>query len=804
MNGWKLTYHDFVPKQELLRETLTTLGNGYIGTRGAACETGPSDIHYPGTYIAGVYNALPTKIAGKTIYNEDFVNCPNWLVFRYKIDDGPWFHYFEAIILDYKLELDMHNGVLSKHFRFQDTKGRITSITHQRIVSMADPHLMAFVYTFRPENYAGKITIFTGLDGQVVNGGVERYKQLNNKHLVPVDVGKFGEDGIYLRSKTTHSKIKISEAMRTFAYKDHKRFFPELNLVQFGRHSCMHELVLDVQKNHRYSVEKIVAVYTSKDQGITDDLQEAIQKAGQAHSFSQLYDNHKQKWKKLWSLFDIELDGDDFFQKVLRLHTFHLLQTASCHNQSIDAGMPARGLHGEAYRGHIFWDELFILPFYDIRAPEISRALLMYRYRRLGAAKKYAAQHGYKGAMYPWQSASTGDETTQIMHLNPLSGNWGPDYSANQRHVSAAIAYNVWKYYYASADDQFLQDYGAEMIIEIAHFWSSISEYNTKTGRYDISGVMGPDEFHEKYPDSKEGGLKNNAYTNVMAVWVIEKALFILDHLLSPKKRKVLLSKAGINQQELERWHDITKKMTIVIDENGIISQFEGYMDLEELDWDYYKEKNNNIHRIDRILKAEKKSPDYYKVSKQADVLMLFYMLREETLEHIFEKLGYQFDPSIFEKNFDYYYPRTSHGSTLSLVVHSYVCSIFKHKSNTLKLFKEAMESDIYDTQGGTTCEGIHTGVMAGTIDVFLRVFAGLEILHDKIGLNPDLPESWKAVRFQICHKNVRFKIAIDSKCLKIEAKPKSKTEETPSGIPVQIKHSTYQLVPEKLYTFSL
>ncbi|MGM0368732.1 MAG: glycoside hydrolase family 65 protein, partial [Actinomycetota bacterium] len=735
MNLWKLTYNDFIPKQEPLRETLTTLGNGYIGTRGATCETGSSDIHYPGTYIAGLYNNLPTEIAGKTIYNEDLVNCPNWLVFRYKINDGPWFHFFNVELLDYKVELDMHNGILIKHFRFKDRKGRITSINHQRIVSMADPHLLAFRYTFRPENYSGKITIFTGLDGQVVNNGVDRYRQLNNKHLVPVDVGKFGEDSIYLRSKANHSKIKISEAMRTFAYEDDKRFSPELSVIEYGRHSCMHELILDVHKNHRYSVEKVVSVYTSKDQGITDDLREAIKKAGQAYSFSQLYDNHKQKWKELWSLFDIELDGDDFFQKVLRLHTFHLLQTASFHNKSIDAGMPARGLHGEAYRGHIFWDELFVLPFYNLRAPEISRALLMYRYRRLGAAKKYAAKHGYKGAMYPWQSASTGDETTQIIHLNPLSGNWGPDYSSNQRHVSAAVAYNVWKYYYSSGDKQFLQDYGAEIIVEIAHFWSSISEYNKITGRYDISGVMGPDEFHEKYPDSEEGGLKNNAYTNVMAVWVIEKALFILDDLLSPQKRKVLLEKAGINKQELERWHDITEKMTIPIDENGIISQFEGYMDLEELDWDYYREKYKNIHRIDRILKAEKKSPDCYKVSKQADVLMLFYVLREETLEHIFEKLGYKFDPSIFEKNFDYYYPRTSHGSTLSLVVYSYVCSIFKHKSKTLKLFQEAMESDIYDKQGGTTCEGIHTGIMAGTIDVFLRVFAGLEILNDKICL---------------------------------------------------------------------
>jgi trehalose/maltose hydrolase-like predicted phosphorylase len=801
MNTWKLTYNDFIPKEEPLREALTTLGNGYFGTRGAACEAESSEVHYPGTYIAGLYNTLPTNIAGKTIYNEDFVNCPNWLAFRYKINNGSWFHYFEVDFIDYRVELDMYNGILSKFFRFKDSKGNITRVEHQRMVSMADPHLGAFRFTFTPENYSGRITINSGIDGRIVNDGVARYRQLDKKHLDAVDVGEFGSDGIYLLSKTNQSNIMICEAMRTLVFQNGRQYYPELNVIEQDKIYCMHVLVMDVEKGQDYSVEKLFSVYTSRDIGDKDILQESIEKVGRVNSFTELYENHRKKWAELWSCFDVKIEGDDFIQKVLHLHTYHLLQTASHHNKDIDAGMPARGLHGEAYRGHVFWDELYIFGFYNLRAPEITKALLMYRYRRLGAAKAYAAQHGHRGAMYPWQSASTGEETTQIIHLNPLSGTWGPDYSSNQRHVSSTIAFNTWIYYYTTGDIGFLKGYGAEIILEIAHFWASISKYNEETGRYEISGVMGPDEFHEKYPDSEEGGLKNNAYTNIMAVWVIQKALTILNDMLSQDEKDKLLEKTDIDEKDLQQWSDIIHKMTIPLDENGIIHQFDGYMDLKELDWEAYSKKNNKIHRIDRILKAENKSPDHYKVSKQADVLMLFYVLHKDTIKDIFKKCGYKFNKGLFKKNFDYYFPRTSHGSSLSMVVHSYVCSIFKNKNKTLKLLLEAIESDIYDTQGGTTSEGIHTGVMAGTIDVFLRAFAGFDIVEDMICLDPNLLKGWTRIKFKICYKKTWFGIDITQEKIDIKAEPPKDVSKESSDIPVRIKEKVHLLIPGEIYT---
>ncbi|VAW16072.1 Not trehalose-6-phosphate phosphatase [hydrothermal vent metagenome] len=800
---WKLTYNKFDPEQEALRESLCTLGNGYFGTRGASLESAASKVHYPGMYIAGVYNTLSTDIASRTIANEDFVNCPNWLMLNYRVGDGPWFDRLKVKILSWKIELNMRKGIQSRRMRWQDYEGRITLIESHRLVSMAHPHCGAVRCTITPENYSGKITVRSGIDGMIMNAGVERYRQLRSKHLEPCSMGSFGEDGIFLQMITSQSKIQITEALRTVVYSGAEQLFPEMQVITHGRQRIIHEFSVEVQKGLRYSVEKLVSVYTSRDQGVADNSHIAQETVSQIKNFDVLFRSHQAKWKALWKRFDIEVEGDKFVQLALRLHIFHLLQSSSTYNEDIDAGMPVRGLHGEAYRGHIFWDELFVFPFYNLHAPEITRALLMYRYRRLGAAKEIARQHGFKGAMYPWQSASTGEETSQEIHLNPLSGVWGPDYSLLQRHVSLAVAYNVWTYYYSSGDRDFLDRYGAEMMLEIAHFWSSLAKFNSNTRRFDIEGVMGPDEFHEKYPAANAGGVKNNAYTNVLAVWVLEKALYILDDLLTEEDRQAILFKVAIDEKEIGRWRSIIEKMAIPIDKNGFIEQFEGYKDLKELDWEDYRRRYDNIHRIDRILKAEGQSPDSFKVAKQADVVMLFYILNQDELKAIFKRLGYPFSKKMIKKNFDYYFKRTSHGSTLSQVVHGFVSDLVGDQQLAMKTFKESLRSDIYDTQGGTTQEGIHAGVMGSSLDLFLRSFAGLSILEDRICLNPKIPKEWGSIKFHVRYKNIWFYIEIFQDELSVLAKPmKDISIAAQSKIPIVIKEKTYQLtagVPHKV-----
>jgi alpha,alpha-trehalase len=804
MNPWKLTYDGFDPEKENLREALCTLGNGYFGTRGAVPETAASKVHYPGTYIAGVYNTLSTEIAKRKIENEDFVNCPNWLMLNHRIEDGPWFDRLKFKILSWKVELNMRKGVLSRRLRWQDEQGRVTLVENHRIVSMAEPHYGALHYSITPENYSGKITIRSGIDGLIINAGVERYRQLSSKHLEPCSHGTFGKDGIFLQMRTNQSGIRVTEACRHLVYQNHTRVAPNMELLLHGRGRIMHELTLDAKKGEKYTIEKLVSIYTSRDQGVADDCKMAVEMVSKVENFEILYHPHQAKWKALWKRFDIEIEGDDFAQQALRFHTFHLMQVASTYNEDIDAGLPARGLHGEAYRGHVFWDELYVYPFYNLRAPEITRALLMYRYRRLNAAKEHARNHGYRGAMYPWQSAGTGDETSQVLHLNPMSGTWGPDYSSLQRHVSIAVAYNVWTYFFMTGDRDFMDRYGTEMILEIAHFWSSISHWNKKTGRFEIEGVMGPDEFHEKYPGAKRGGLKNNAYTNVMAVWVIEKALGLLDAMME-EDRQALLLKAGIAAEEIERWREIIHKMTVPMDRSGLIHQFEGYMDLKELNWDEYRSKYENIHRIDRILKAEGLSPDSYKVSKQADVLMLFYVLNYDELKNIFKRLGQPFSRDIFKKNYEYYIRRTSHGSTLSLVVHAYVAELLGNEQQSVQFLNDALKSDLRDIQGGTTQEGIHAGVMGGTINLLLRCFAGLSILQDRIALDPKLPGGWEKIKFHIRYRDVWFHMTITQTTIEIMPEPlKEISVLSATEIPVDIKGRRYKISLDAPFKLSL
>ena len=322
--------------------------------------------------------------------------------------------------------------------------------------------------------------------------------------------------------------------------------------------------MFDVQAGEELVVEKIVSLFTSRDTGVTEPGEDACDWVTHlAGDFNHLLERHVVSWRQLWARtrFEVGVPGD--VAGVVHLDLFHLLQTVSNNSVGLDVGVPARGLHGEAYRGHIFWDEVFILPLLSLRFPQAARSLLLYRYHRIDQARRSAEAAGYAGAMFPWQSASNGREVTQTMHLNPASGRWLPDRSYLQRHVNAAIAYNVWQYFHATGDVEFLRFYGAEMMLEIAGFWSSIATYNHLLDRYEIKRVMGPDEYHDGYPDRAEAGLDNNAYTNLMAVWCLCRAFDVLDA-LPPSAVRDLRERLEIDDQELDRWDDVSRKMRVL------------------------------------------------------------------------------------------------------------------------------------------------------------------------------------------------------------------------------------------------
>jgi alpha,alpha-trehalase len=774
MTEWSLVYQDYDPAQEGRREALCALGNGYFVTRAAAPDSVADGVHYPGTYLAGGYNRLVTEIAGREIENEDLVNLPNWLPLVLRIEDGEWLRPDRVEMLDYRQELDLRQGLLLRTLRFRDPDGRTTRWQERRLVSMQDRHVAGLAVVVTAEDWSGRLTVRSALDGTVINDGVQRYRALNGRHLETVATSQPGEDVIFLQSRMVQSRREIAEAARTRCYRDGNEIDPPRRTERL--HDLVaQEITLELTAGQEVLIEKLVALYTSKEPAIAEAGLEARKRVSELGRFDDLLEEHRLAWQHLWEECDLGIDtsADAGVVATLRLHVFHLLQTVSYQTIDLDVGVPPRGWHGEAYRGHVMWDELFIFPFLNLRIPALTRALLRYRYRRLPEARRAARAAGYRGAMFPWQSGSNGREESQKVHLNPVSGRWIPDNSHRQRHIGAAIAYNVWNYYQVTADHDFLYFYGAELLLEIARFWASIASHDAADDRYDICGVMGPDEFHTAYPDrdpSSEGGLDNNAYTNVMAAWTLARALDVLA-LLPDERRRRLCETIGLERDEIEAFDEISRKLRVPFHGDGIISQFEGYERLEEFDWEAARARHGDIHRLDRLLEAEGDTPNRYKASKQADVLMLFYLFSADELAQVFERLGYDFDRETIPRNIDYYLERTSHGSTLSWVVHSWVLAR-ANRPRSWQMFREALRSDVGDIQGGTTPEGIHLGAMAGTVDLMQRCYTGIEARGNVLHIDPSLPEGLARLVTQVRYRRQILDLEIDHEMLRVSSRP--------------------------------
>lgn len=764
-HNFQIFYTVYNPEQEPLRETLCTLGNGYFMTRGAHESSKAGGKHYPGTYLAGGYNRLETKIAGQILENEDLVNWPNWLYLSFKINDGEWFSLDGVQILDYRQTLDLQSGLLRYTLRFRDNFDRITKLESTRFVSIKSEHLAGIQWILTPENWSGTVTVHSAIDGNVTNCGVKRYRDLNGNHLEPVKSGRIAEESVYLEVKTKQSQIHMAIGTQTLAFHENMPLPVQRETIESEQYIAQ-ELIFDCQAAHPVTLEKIVAVYTSKDMAISEPVTDVTHVLLRYGTFSDILTSHINAWKQLWNRFDIQIKGDDQSQLLLRLHIFHILQTASPNTYDLDVGVPSRGLHGEAYRGHILWDELFVFPFLNFRNPQLTREFLLYRYRRLDMARFLAKKAGYQGAMFPWQSGSNGREEAQKIHLNPNSGRWVPDHSHLQHHVNSAIVYNIWQYFQATDDKEFINFFGAEVVFEIARFWASIARYNPERDRFEIHGIIGPDEYHTSYPGSERPGINNNAYTNIMAAWVIMRALDILD-MLSKTRKKELLEDLRIDSEHINRWHQICEKMFVPFTD-GIIEQFEGYNKLEELNWErYHKLYGTEYLRLDRILESENDSINKYKASKQADVLMLFYLFSAEEMKETLRRLGYEFDTGSIPQIIEYYHNRTAHGSTLSRLVFSWVLSR-SHREQSWHFYEKALISDFKDVQGGTTAEGIHLGAMAGTVDMIQRCYTGLEVKGDVLVLNPRLPANLTEIRQKIRYRGHWIDMVVNNTSLKI------------------------------------
>lgn len=764
--AWTFAFDGYDPPNEKLRESLCTVGNGYFATRGAAPESTAGRLHYPGTYAAGVYNRLEDVVAGVPAEHESLVNLPNWLPLTFRIDGGDWFDVDAVELLSYRQTFDIRSAVLTRDLRFRDEAGRTTRVRQSRFAAMHLAHVAALETTIVAEDWSGTVQLRSMIDGDVHNSMVERYRDLASDHLRGLTKFALSENSVLLAAETNQSEIPVALAARTTVWSDDAPALVTYRLVD-DDFAIGHEISGELTVGQSLTAEKVVTLVTGRDVATSSPAVGAERRLIGLGRIGEIRDAHVLAWAQLWERLSIDFTDHVDELRVLRLHLVHLLQTVSHNSEDLDAGVPARGLNGEAYRGHIFWDELFIFAVLNLRIPAITRSLLRYRHRRLEEACRAARLAGYRGAMFPWQSGSDGREESPAMHLNPRSGRWNPDPSHRAHHIGIAVAYNVWQYYQVTDDLAYLIDSGAETLLEIARFWCSRTTYDGENDRYHIRGVIGPDEFHSGYPDSPYVGVDDNAYTNIMAVWVMLRAADALES-MPPPNRRDLCEKLRITDAELAHWDHVSRRMFVPF-HDGVISQFEGYEQLAELDWDAYRMRYGNIQRLDRILESENDDVNRYRASKQADVLMLLYLLSSDELRELLDRLGYSFEPQQIPKMVDYYISRTSHGSTLSGVVHAWVLAR-ANRDNAMAFFRQVLNSDIADSQGGTTAEGIHLAALAGSVDLVQRCFTGLETRCDRLILSPNCPESLGTLEVPLHYRGALIRLRVSGRSAEVSA----------------------------------
>ncbi len=806
---WTLSYFDGEPEALGTREALLTLGNGYLATRGAVPEAEPDGQHYPGTYVAGVYNRLVSTVDvdGHRLRREDesVVNLPHWLPVTVRPAGGAWLD-CDTPQPHHHLALDLRRGILRREVVYEQPDGRRTRLRQQRLVSMATPHLAALETVVIAENWSGTAHLRSTLDARVRNGNVSAFLGLADQHLTDVSTGLAPAGTVpghlcWLVALTSQSRCRLAfvarlsvaarppgpEAARPPGPEVARPPGPEAARppgpevarppgpdggaqveVRLAK-VVGHEVAVPVAPGSPATLEKVVVVYTSKDRAISEPLIAARQEAAAAPDFAAVRAAHEVAWEQLWRRCHIGLEAGAHPGLAVNLDVFHTLQTLSPHTAEHDVGVPARGLHGEGYRGHVFWDGLFVFPFFNLRLPALSRSLLRYRYRRLPQARRLAAAVGRRGALFPWQSGSDGREETPAAFYNPLSRHWMPDHSRLQYHVNLEVAYNVWHYWQVTGDLGFMVAYGAEMLAEIARFWASMAVHDGSDDRYDIRGVMGPDEFHDGYPGREGLGVDNSAYVNVMTAWVLARAHEAY-RLLGTHHGADLWRRLALPESEVESWVRIAHRLRVPFLSNGLLAQFDGYEDLPDLDWRRYEQTYRRVGRLDLILEAEGDDVRRYRVSKQADVLMLLYLFDAAELTGILHDLGYDFDPATIPAIVDYYLDRTSHGSTLSRVAHAWVLARTNRRASW-RMLHQALDSDLEDV-AGTTRTGIHLGAMAGALDILQRCYTGLDARNGALWLNPMLPDELRSLRLSIQYRNQWLDLVVDHEQVTITALP--------------------------------
>ncbi|MFH1367616.1 MAG: glycosyl hydrolase family 65 protein [Elusimicrobiota bacterium] len=732
--AWLIEETNYDPKKELYWETIFALSNGYMASRGALEENHLlSDVRsYFGTYVAGIFDTYSR-------HYQAIVNMPDFFDTAVYIN-GEFVNMNDGHIENYTRYLDMYNGKIVRNFLWVNSKNEKTDFEITRFISKADPHLAVLQYRITPINHTNEIVVKNALDGNVANidfhvSGYqlrdEKYYFINDEHEAGVT-----EDGGFLAVNTKTTKNTVCETVKCEVTEDGVKINCRME-SKAAKRRFENSVKFGARQGSEYVFIKLIAVYSSKD-GEKDLKTACLAKLEEASrkGYGRLLSDHSRQWNEIWDVSNVEIKGDERDQRNVRFNIYHLIQMGNKNNPCVNVG--SRGLTSEMHYGNCFWDtEIFIMPFFIFSDPDTAKALVKYRYLTLPAAREKAKFLWFKGAMYPWMSSYPGHEQADY---------W--EYANIAVHIVSDVAFGLMNYYYATKDDEFMVDYGLEMLIETARFWESRVTWSSQRKKYVMNLVKGPNEY---------GIVNNNTYTNWGARWNIRQAVKMINWAKKnhPKALKTVSSKVKFDIRETRKWKDIIEKIYINYDKKkGLYIEDDQILEKEPVD--LKKMKPGKVittelgYSWDTFLRL--------RIVKQADVLLLMYMHREN------------FTDKQVRSAWNFYEPITLHDSSLSYNTHGIIANELGDRKKAGEYFQQTARLDLEDVMANVFL-GIHAANAGGTWQSVINGFCGMKMNMDEGALEfkPNLPARWKSVEFKVVYRGNLFKIFVDKKSVRIE-----------------------------------
>lgn len=731
---WEIVENEFDINNNYRNETIFAQGNGYIGMRGNFEEgyNGPEGTGVEGNYINAFYESevikYPEIAYGYAERSQTMLNVANCKIIRLYLDDEE-FSMLDGELQEYSRVLNLKEGTLTRNLVWCSGKGKKVRIRVERLVSFRNKHLAAIMYEVTSLNFSGKIRIVSAVDGNVKNLTAQNDPRVGSGlhgRVLEIKEKKSGDNFGLIVQKTKNSGLALACAMDNRI--DTQNSYKHEVIEKESSIEAVYEF--EAEEGRKIRLDKFIAYITVRDAGESElpELAKNIAAMGKADGFEKIKADQVEFLRGFWFRTDVEIKGDPAIQQGIRVNMFHLLQSAGRDGKT---NIGAKGLTGEGYEGHYFWDtETYILPFFLYNNPDISRKLLEYRYGILDKARERARQMSHdKGALFPWRTID-GDECSAYYPAGTA-----------QYHINADIAMAVKSYIKATEDIDFLIEYGAEMLFETARLWADLGDFIPRKGnKFCINAVTGPDEY--------TAIVNNNCYTNMMAK---ENMLYAYDIAKKmerdyPEEYKKLVEKICLEKDEVEFWKKAADNMYIPYDEEmKIYLQDDAFLD--RAPWDF---KNTPPEKYPLLMHYHPLVIYRHQACKQADLVLALFLL------------GDKFTAEEKKHNFDFYEKVTTHDSSLSTCIFSVVASETGDFDKAYGYFMDTARMDLDDCHGNTK-DGIHAANMAGTWMCLVNGFAGMRTYGDTLSFNPYLPKSWEGYNFKITYRGRLLKVTVNS-----------------------------------------